>query len=70
MWEDQGGIMAIKTGVIGYRLDKDSGASYISLYGWGYDKTLPTSNTARLVGAYYILQRWTYDLPQPGANFR
>jgi hypothetical protein len=56
-----------KNRVVGYRLDKDSGASYISLYGWGYDKSLPTSNTARLV-EYYILQRWTYD-PSSGATF-
>jgi hypothetical protein len=46
--------------VVGYRLNEESGASYIALYGWGYDKTLPSSNTARLV-EYYVLQRWTFD---------
>lgn len=51
--------------VIGYRLNNDSGASYIALYGWGYDKNLPTSNTARLV-EYYVLQRWTFDPSQSG----
>lgn len=53
--------------VIGYRLSSDSGASYITLYGWGYDKTMPSSNPAHLV-EYYILQRWTYD-PSQGATF-
>ncbi|KYF81895.1 glycoside hydrolase [Sorangium cellulosum] len=52
--------------VIGYRLNNDSGASYIALYGWGYDKTMPTSNAAHLV-EYYILQRWSYD-PSQGAT--
>lgn len=56
-----------KNRVIGYRLDRDSGASYIALYGWGYDKNLPTSNNARLV-EYYILQRWSFD-PSQGATF-
>lgn len=57
--------------VIGFRLNSDSGASYVTLYGWGYDKNLPTSNTARLV-EYYILQRWTFDPSQgatPGKTF-
>jgi len=53
--------------VIGYRFNEDSGASYITLYGWGYDKTMPTSNPAHLV-EYYILQRWTYD-PSQNAEF-
>lgn len=52
--------------VIGYRFDSDSGASYITLYGWGYDKSMPTSNPAHLV-EYYILQRWSYD-PSQGAT--
>lgn len=56
-----------KNRVIGYRLDRETGASYIALYGWGYDKNLPTSNTARLV-EYYILQRWTFD-PAASATF-
>ncbi|WP_437670150.1 glycoside hydrolase family 11 protein [Sorangium sp. So ce131] len=57
--------------VIGYRLDNDSGASYIALYGWGYDKSMPTSDPAHLV-EYYILQRWSYDPSQgatPGKTF-
>lgn len=53
--------------VIGYRFNEDSGASYITLYGWGYDKTMPTSDPAHLV-EYYILQRWTYD-PSQNAEF-
>lgn len=53
--------------VIGYRFNEDSGASYITLYGWGYDKTMPTSDPAHLV-EYYILQRWTYD-PSQHAEF-
>ncbi|WP_437806842.1 glycoside hydrolase family 11 protein [Sorangium sp. So ce1078] len=53
--------------VIGYRFDSDSGASYITLYGWGYDKNMPTSNPAHLV-EYYILQRWSYD-PSQGATY-
>src|SRR5690606_770446 len=52
---------------IGYRFNSDSGASYITLYGWGYDKSMPTSNPAHLV-EYYILQRWSYD-PSQGATF-
>ncbi len=51
--------------VIGYRFNEDSGASYITLYGWGYDETMPTSDPAHLV-EYYILQRWTYDPSQDG----
>lgn len=51
--------------VIGYRLNEDSGASYITLYGWGYDKDKPTSDPAHLV-EYYVLQRWTYDPSQDG----
>lgn len=53
--------------VIGFRLNSDSGASYVTLYGWGYDRTMPTSNPAHLV-EYYILQRWSYD-PSQGATF-
>lgn len=56
-----------KDRVIGYRFDEDSGASYITLYGWGYDKTMPASDPAHLV-EYYILQRWTYD-PSQNATF-
>ncbi|HMW48380.1 MAG TPA: glycoside hydrolase family 11 protein [Cellvibrionaceae bacterium] len=54
-----------KNRVIGYRFNEDSGASYITLYGWGYDKTMPTTNPAHLV-EYYILQRWTYDPSKDG----
>lgn len=53
--------------VIGYRFNSDSGASYITLYGWGYDKNMPTSDPAHLV-EYYILQRWSYD-PSQGATY-
>ncbi|WP_198411296.1 glycoside hydrolase family 11 protein [Marinimicrobium alkaliphilum] len=53
--------------MIGYRFDEDSGASYITLYGWGYDETMPTSDPAHLV-EYYVLQRWTYD-PSQNAEY-
>lgn len=56
-----------KDRVIGYRFDEDSGASYITLYGWGYDKNMPASDPAHLV-EYYILQRWTYD-PSQNATY-
>lgn len=52
--------------VIGYRFDQDSGASYITLYGWGYDKNMSRSNPAHLV-EYYVLQRWTFDPSQSGS---
>jgi endo-1,4-beta-xylanase len=51
--------------VIGYRFEEESGASYITLYGWGYDKDMPDTDPAHLV-EYYILQRWTYDPSQDG----
>jgi len=51
--------------VIGYRFNEDSGASYITLYGWGYDKNMSASDPAHLV-EYYILQRWTYDPSKDG----
>ena len=55
-----------KDRVIGYRFDKDSGANFITLYGWAYDKTMPKSDPAHLV-EYYILQRWTaYEPSQNG----
>lgn len=54
-----------KDRVIGYRFNDDSGASYITLYGWGFDKNMPTTNPAHLV-EYYILQRWTYDPSKDG----
>lgn len=54
-----------KNRVIGYRFNDDTGASYITLYGWGYDKTMPKADPAHLV-EYYILQRWTYDPSKDG----
>lgn len=54
-----------KDRVIGYRFNEDSGASYITLYGWGYDKTISAEDPAHLV-EYYILQRWTYDPSKDG----
>lgn len=54
-----------KDRVIGYRFNEESGASYITLYGWGYDKDMPKDDPAHLV-EYYILQRWTYDPSKDG----
>ncbi|MEP1446628.1 MAG: glycoside hydrolase family 11 protein [Paraglaciecola sp.] len=54
-----------KDRVIGYRFDEDSGANFVTLYGWGYDKTMDHANPAHLV-EYYILQRWTYDPSKDG----
>ena len=54
-----------KDRVIGYRFDKDSGANFITLYGWGYDETMPSSDPAHLV-EYYILQRFTYNPSKDG----
>ncbi len=51
--------------VIGYNFSNESGASYVTLYGWGYDKSMPTSDPAHLV-EYYVLQRWTFDPSQSG----
>jgi endo-1,4-beta-xylanase len=42
--------------VIGYHLDKDAGASYVTLYGWGYDKNMDPADPAHLV-EYYVVQR-------------
>ncbi len=56
-----------KDRVIGYRFNEDSGASYITLYGWGYDEDMSASDPAHLV-EYYILQRWTYD-PSQNATY-
>lgn len=53
--------------VIGYNFSNETGASYVTLYGWGYDKSMPTSDPAHLV-EYYILQRWAYD-PSQGAAY-
>jgi len=53
--------------VIGYSFEKDSGANFITLYGWGYDKDMPTSDPAHLV-EYYILQRWLTNSYDPSQN--
>ena len=50
---------------IGYRFEQESGASYIALYGWGYNSNMSKNNPAHLV-EYYVLQRWTYDPSQNG----
>src|SRR5690606_36067329 len=42
--------------VIGYHLNEDSGASYVTLYGWGYDKDMDPTDPAQLV-EYYVVQR-------------
>jgi endo-1,4-beta-xylanase len=51
--------------VIGYRLDEDAGASYVTLYGWGYDKDMDPEDPAHLV-EYYIIQRWVRTPAQGG----
>lgn len=51
--------------VIGYRLDEDSGASYATLYGWGYDKDMDPADPAHLV-EYYIVQRGVREPGQGG----
>lgn len=53
--------------IIGYRFDEDSGANFVTLYGWGYDKNMPKDDPSHLV-EYYILQRWTWD-PSQNAVF-
>jgi endo-1,4-beta-xylanase len=52
--------------VIGYQFDEDSGANFITVYGWGYDKNMLASDPAHLV-EYYILQRWS-DAYEPSQN--
>jgi endo-1,4-beta-xylanase len=42
--------------VIGYHLSEDSGASYVTLYGWGYDNHMDPTDPAHLV-EYYVIQR-------------
>lgn len=56
-----------KERVIGYRFNEESGANYITLYGWGYDKDMPKDDPAHLV-EYYVLQRWTYDPSKDGIS--
>lgn len=51
--------------VIGYRLNEDAGASYVTLYGWGYDKDMDPADPAHLV-EYYIIQRWVRTPAQGG----
>ena len=55
-----------KNRVIGYRFDQDSGANFITVYGWGYDKNMSPDNPEHLV-EYYILQRWS-DAYNPSDN--
>ncbi|MBT0586290.1 glycoside hydrolase family 11 protein [Alteromonas sp. SM 2104] len=45
---------------INYSMNSDSGANFITLYGWGFDVDQPTSDPSHLV-EYYVLQRWTND---------
>lgn len=52
--------------VLGYKFDKDSGANFITVYGWGFDKNMPSSDPSHLV-EYYILQRWS-DAYEPSQN--
>ncbi|KXI28732.1 glycoside hydrolase [Paraglaciecola hydrolytica] len=52
--------------VIGYNFSEDSGANFITVYGWGYDKTMSETDPAHLV-EYYILQRWS-DAYEPSKN--
>lgn len=52
--------------VIGYQFEEDSGANFITVYGWGYDKNMSVSNPAHLV-EYYILQRWS-EAYEPSHN--
>jgi len=54
-----------KNRVIGYHLTEDSGASYVTLYGWGYDKNMDHQDPAHLV-EYYIIQRWVRTPAQGG----
>jgi endo-1,4-beta-xylanase len=51
--------------VIGYNLREDSGASYVTLYGWGYDNKMDPADPAHLV-EYYIIQRWVRTPAQGG----
>ncbi|HEY7772048.1 MAG TPA: glycoside hydrolase family 11 protein [Marinagarivorans sp.] len=54
--------------VIGTRIDSDSGASFFTIYGWGYNKDQNRSDPYHLV-EYYILLRGTYNvLGNPGAT--
>lgn len=54
-----------KNRVIGYNLNEDSGASYVTLYGWGYNKNMDHEDPAHLV-EYYIIQRWVRTPAQGG----
>lgn len=54
--------------IIGYRLDKDSGANYVTLYGWGYDKSMDPKDPAHLV-EYYVLQRTIHERGKPNGEY-
>lgn len=54
-----------KNRVIGYNLSEDAGASYVTLYGWGYNKDMDHQDPAHLV-EYYIIQRWVRTPAQGG----
>nr|WP_279169489.1 glycoside hydrolase family 11 protein [Providencia huaxiensis] len=54
--------------VIGYHLNEDSGANYVTLYGWGYDKTMDPKDPAHLV-EYYVLQRTIHDRKKQNGEF-
>ena len=54
--------------VIGTRIDSDSGASFFTIYGWGYNKDQNHSDPYHLV-EYYILLRGTHNvMANPGAT--
>lgn len=57
-----------KDRVIGFRIDEDSGANFVTLYGWGYDKNMSRDDPNHLV-EYYVLQRWVSDPSQEDATF-
>ncbi|MCR6653898.1 MAG: glycoside hydrolase family 11 protein [Cellvibrionaceae bacterium] len=54
-----------KNRVIGYNLTEDSGASYVTLYGWGYNKDMDPTDPAHLV-EYYVIQRGVRTPAQGG----